>query len=52
MTDDVSSLNINGIVINEADFRYLNDAQSKGYEVWGLFNNSFKIFTINRGSCR
>ena len=36
------SLNINGIVINEADFRYLNDAQSKGYEVWGLFNNSFK----------
>ncbi|MCH4889032.1 hypothetical protein EZV73_15665 [Acidaminobacter sp. JC074] len=36
------SLNINGIIINEADFRYMKDAQDKGYEVWGLFNNSFK----------
>lgn len=36
------SLNINGIIINEADFRYMRDAQNKGYEVWGLFDNSFK----------
>ena len=36
------SLNINGIVINEADFRYMKDAKDKGYEVWGLFSNSFK----------
>jgi len=36
------SLNINGIIINEADFRYIKDAHSKEYEVWGLFNNSFK----------
>ncbi len=36
------SLNINGIVINEADFRYVKNAQEKGYAVWGLFSNSFK----------
>lgn len=36
------SLNINGIVISEADFRYIEDAHEKGYEVWGLFSNSFK----------
>lgn len=36
------SLNINGIMINEADFRYMKDAHDKGYEVWGLFDNSFK----------
>ena len=36
------SLNVNGIVINEADFRYMNDAHKKGYKVWGLFSNSFK----------
>lgn len=36
------SLNINGIIINEADFRYMKDAHEKGYEVWGLFSNSFK----------
>lgn len=36
------SLNINGIVINEADFRYIYDAHEKNYEVWGLFSNSFK----------
>lgn len=36
------SLNINGIVINEADFKYVESAHEKGYEVWGLFSNSFK----------
>lgn len=36
------SLNINGIVINEADFRYMKSAHEKGYKVWGLFSNSFK----------
>lgn len=36
------NLNINGIVINEGDFRYIEDAHEKGYEVWGLFDNSFK----------
>jgi spore germination protein YaaH len=36
------SLNINGIVINESDFRYMKAAHEKGYEVWGLFSNSFK----------
>lgn len=36
------SLNINGIVISEADFRYVSDAHEKGYKVWGLFSNSFK----------
>lgn len=36
------SLNINGIVISEADFRYVDQAHEKGLEVWGLFSNSFK----------
>ncbi|MBN2796437.1 MAG: hypothetical protein JXR88_13580 [Clostridia bacterium] len=36
------SLNINGIIISEADFRYVKDAHEKGLEVWGLFSNSFK----------
>ena len=35
-------LNINGIMINEADFRYIKSAGDKGYEVWGLFSNDFK----------
>jgi len=35
-------LNINGIVLNEADFRYVKASQDKGYEVWGLFSNDFK----------
>ena len=29
------SLNINGIVINEADFRYIKSAHEKEYKVWG-----------------
>ena len=35
------SLNINGIVINESDFRYMRQAHDSGYYVWGLFSNSF-----------
>jgi spore germination protein YaaH len=35
------SLNINGIVINESDFRYMRQAHESGYYVWGLFSNSF-----------
>lgn len=35
-------LNINGIVLNEADFRYVKASKDKGYEVWGLFSNDFK----------
>lgn len=34
-------LNINGIVLNESDFRYMNHAHDKGYDVWGLFSNDF-----------
>lgn len=36
------SLNINGIIINEADMTYVETAHKKGYEVWALFDNSFK----------
>jgi len=34
-------LNINGIILSEADFRYMNQAHDKGYQVWGLFSNDF-----------
>lgn len=37
----IFSLNVEGIVINEGDIKYVNDAHEKGYKVWGLFDNSF-----------
>lgn len=36
------SLNVEGIVINIADEAYVRDAREKGYQVWGLYSNSFK----------
>lgn len=36
------ALNVEGIVINEASRDYVNKAHDKGYDVWGLYSNSFK----------
>ncbi len=36
------SLNVDGIVINEASRDYVEKAHDKGYAVWGLYSNSFK----------
>lgn len=35
------SLNVNGIVLNEASLSYTALAHEKNYAVWGLFSNSF-----------
>lgn len=35
------SLSEEGKVINKADFRYVKNAQEKGYKVWGLVDNAF-----------
>lgn len=35
-------LNVEGIVINEASYDYVQKAHDKGYDVWGLYSNSFK----------
>jgi len=35
------SLNINGIVINDASIEYTRLAHEAGYDVWGLYSNSF-----------
>jgi len=36
------ALNVEGIVINEASYDYMQKAHEKGYKVWGLYSNSFK----------
>ncbi len=36
-----SVVDSNGFVVNNADFKYVNDSHEKGYKVWGLINNSF-----------
>jgi len=35
------SLNVNGIVINDASIEYTKLAHEAGYDVWGLYSNSF-----------
>ncbi|HKL42706.1 MAG TPA: glycosyl hydrolase family 18 protein [Clostridia bacterium] len=35
------SLNVNGIVINDASMAYTKLAHEAGYDVWGLYSNSF-----------
>lgn len=35
------SLNVNGIVINDASLEYTQLAHEAGYDVWGLYSNSF-----------
>lgn len=35
------SLNVNGIVINDASLEYTKLAHEAGYDVWGLYSNSF-----------
>lgn len=35
------SLNVNGIVINDASLEYTGLAHEEGYDVWGLYSNSF-----------
>lgn len=36
-----SIANENGMIINKADMKYVQDAHTKGYKVWALVNNSF-----------
>lgn len=36
-----SVVSANGLVISQADVKYVADAHSKGYKVWALLNNSF-----------
>lgn len=35
------ALNVNGIVINDASLKYTQLAHEAGYDVWGLYSNSF-----------
>lgn len=36
-----SIVDASGYVVNNADYKYSQDAHSKGYKVWGLIDNSF-----------
>ncbi len=36
-----SIVDANGYVVNNGDYKYSQDAHSKGYKVWGLIDNSF-----------
>lgn len=35
------NLTQNGLIINNADLKYVQDAHMKGYEVWAVFKNDF-----------
>jgi len=42
------ALNIDGIVINEASLKYVEDSHENGYEVWALYKNSFNPIWTNQ----
>ena len=42
------ALNIDGIVINEASLKYIDDSHKNGYQVWALYKNSFDPVWTNQ----